>query len=185
MLALDEVKAMVLKNGAIAQQRSPEQWGEFFLKKRAEFTALAKRLRSHPRIVGESRDVDFDLGVAGIVFSCRAVVAIDGATLDHPQEPDDDEQRRAVDDEIVHQLPRITKSTSTSSATSSSHSSTSSLFTSISSISSQSSLHNHNAIQQQNSTINKSYSGNDNESDTGISSANSEDFSTQQLETLV
>jgi hypothetical protein len=91
----------------------------------------------------------------------------------------------SVDDEVVHQLPRITKSTSTSSATSSSHSSTSSLFTSISSISSQSSLHNHNAIQQQNSTINKSYSGNDNESDTGISSANSEDFSTQQLETLV
>ncbi len=44
VLALDEVKGLVLKNGAIAQQRTPAQWGEFFLKKRAEFTTLAKRL---------------------------------------------------------------------------------------------------------------------------------------------
>lgn len=81
----------------------------------------------------------------------------------------------------------ISKSTSTSSTTSS-HSSTSSLFTSISSINSQSSVHNYQMQMNANSSANKScqsYSGNDNESDTGISSANSDDFSTQQLETLV
>lgn len=79
-----------------------------------------------------------------------------------------------------------------SSASSSNQSSTSSLFTSISSISSQSSVRNYqmemNASGNTAASGNKScqsYGGCDNESDTGISSANSEDFSTQQLETLV
>ena len=44
VLAQDAMKALVLKNGAIAQQSSPAEWGAYFLKKRAEFTALAKRL---------------------------------------------------------------------------------------------------------------------------------------------
>lgn len=93
-----------------------------------------------------------------------------------------------------HNHHRFAKSSSTSSTTSSNsaQSSTSSLFTSISSINSQSSLHNvanlSAAVANTSSNINnkscQSYVG-DNESDTGISSANSEDFSTQQLETLV
>lgn len=93
-----------------------------------------------------------------------------------------------------HHHHRFAKSSSTSSTTSSNsaQSSTSSLFTSISSINSQSSLHNvanlSAAVVNTSSNINnkscQSYAG-DNESDTGISSANSEDFSTQQLETLV
>ena len=44
VLAMDDIKALVLKNGAIAQQRTPEEWGVFFLKRRAEATEIAKRL---------------------------------------------------------------------------------------------------------------------------------------------
>ena len=43
VLAIDEVKAFVLKNGAIAQQRTPAQWGEVYLRKRNEVGAIAKR----------------------------------------------------------------------------------------------------------------------------------------------
>jgi hypothetical protein len=95
----------------------------------------------------------------------------------------------------------MAKSSSTSS-TASSASSSSSLFTSISSISSSSSnsflkssqMLNYSQQQATNqmtmignksSSNQSSYVCNDNESDTGISSANSEDFNTQQLETLV
>jgi hypothetical protein len=105
----------------------------------------------------------------------------------------------ANDEKVVTSTNRImSKSASTSSTTSSQ----SSLFTSISSISSQSSLLLGNQQQQQQQQMqmqmtnvvasnksqassSSSYVCNDNESDTGISSANSEDFSTQQLETLV
>lgn len=69
-------------------------------------------------------------------------------------------------------------------STSSSLSSTSSVFTSISSISSSNMMQHQSqtplSINQKNFNCN-----NDTESDTGISSANSEDFCTQQLETLV
>lgn len=44
VLALDDMKALILKNGAIAQGKSPEEWGQFFLKRRTEVTALAKKL---------------------------------------------------------------------------------------------------------------------------------------------
>jgi tripartite-type tricarboxylate transporter receptor subunit TctC len=44
VLALDEMKAFILKNGAIAQQRAPDAWGAYFLKKRADTIATAKRL---------------------------------------------------------------------------------------------------------------------------------------------
>lgn len=44
VLATDEMKAFILKNGAVAQQSTPAQWGEFFLKKRAATTATAKQL---------------------------------------------------------------------------------------------------------------------------------------------
>jgi tripartite-type tricarboxylate transporter receptor subunit TctC len=43
VLALDEMKALILKNGAIAQQCTPEEWGAYFLKKRALATSIAKR----------------------------------------------------------------------------------------------------------------------------------------------
>ena len=43
VLALDEMKALILKNGAIAQQSTPDEWGAYFLKKRALATSIAKR----------------------------------------------------------------------------------------------------------------------------------------------
>ena len=44
VLALDDMKALILRNGAVAQNRTPAEWGEYFLRKRTETTALAKRL---------------------------------------------------------------------------------------------------------------------------------------------
>ena len=44
VLATEEMKAFILRNGAIAQNRTPAEWSAFFLKKRAETTATAKRL---------------------------------------------------------------------------------------------------------------------------------------------
>ncbi len=44
VLATDEMKAFVLRNGAVAGSSTPAQWGAFFLKKRADTTATAKRL---------------------------------------------------------------------------------------------------------------------------------------------
>lgn len=44
VLATDEMKRFVLRNGAIAQQSTPAAWGSFFLKKRTDTIATAKRL---------------------------------------------------------------------------------------------------------------------------------------------
>ena len=43
VLAQDEMKALILKNGAIAQNSTPEEWGAYFLKKRALAMSIAKR----------------------------------------------------------------------------------------------------------------------------------------------
>ena len=71
---------------------------------------------------------------------------------------------------------------------SSSTSSSSSVFTSISSISNSQARNGFDNVNNQSQIMNnrsKNFTFVDNESDTGISSANSEDFNTQQLETLV
>jgi hypothetical protein len=71
---------------------------------------------------------------------------------------------------------------------SSSTSSSSSVFTSISSVSNSQARNGFDNINNQSQIMNnrsKNFTFVDNESDTGISSANSEDFNTQQLETLV
>jgi len=72
----------------------------------------------------------------------------------------------------------IKKSLSTYNSTSSTTSTSSSVFTSVSSAA------NVNPHYHSQMSI-KCYANADNESDTGISSANSDDFSSQQLETLV
>jgi tripartite-type tricarboxylate transporter receptor subunit TctC len=43
-LATDEVKAFILKQGAIAQSSTPEQWGNFYLMQKSKMTELARRL---------------------------------------------------------------------------------------------------------------------------------------------
>ena len=43
LLALADMKALILKNGAIAQKCTPKKWGAYFLKKRALATSIAKR----------------------------------------------------------------------------------------------------------------------------------------------
>lgn len=43
VLALEDMKTLILKNGAIAQQSTQDEWGAYFLKKRALATSIAKR----------------------------------------------------------------------------------------------------------------------------------------------
>lgn len=44
ILATEEVKNFFLSQGAIAQQSTPEQWGDFYATKKKEMSALARRL---------------------------------------------------------------------------------------------------------------------------------------------
>jgi tripartite-type tricarboxylate transporter receptor subunit TctC len=44
VLALDEVKAFILKQGAIAQQSTAAEWGAFYIAQKKDVTDLAKRL---------------------------------------------------------------------------------------------------------------------------------------------
>jgi hypothetical protein len=93
----------------------------------------------------------------------------------------EDELKRIEYEEQHQQVARpveIKKSLSTYNSTSSTTSTSSSVFTSVSSAA------NVNPNYQSQMSL-KCYANADNESDTGISSANSDDFSSQQLETLV